>query len=634
MNLAQKLIASHLVEGEMTAGEEIAIGIDQTLTQDATGTMCYLEFEAIGVPRVKTKLSVSYVDHQLIQNDFKNADDHRYLQNVAAKYGILFSRPGNGICHQVHLERFGVPGQTLLGTDSHTPTCGALGMLAIGAGGLDVAVAMAGAPFYLRMPRVRGIELGGELQPWVTAKDVIFELLRRLTVTGGVGWIMEYFGAGVKTLEVTERATIANMGAELGATTSIFPSDELTRRFLRAQQREQDFSFQLPDEAQTYDELMRIDLTDLGPLIACPDSPDNVVPVREVAGAKVDQVAVGSCTNSSFQDIMTVAAILKGKTVHPRVSLSISPGSRQVLEMAARSGALADLIASGARVLEASCGPCADMGQAPPSGGVSVRSFNRNFPGRCGTVDAGVYLASPALCAAIALAGEIVDPRGDFEAVRFEPPAEYPADDRMIVPPAADPAAVEVRRGPNIKPVPTREALREPLHGQVLIKLGDNVSTDHIIPAGAEVLPLRSNVPASAKFIFNRVDPSFVQRAERLGGGFVLAGQNYGQGSSREIAALGPMHLGVGAVLAKSFARIHMANLANFGIAPLTFTDPADYERVSDGDELEVSGLASDDVTVRNRTSGTELRMALDLAPRQREILLAGGLLNLVGREE
>ncbi|MBV8719804.1 MAG: aconitate hydratase [Chloroflexi bacterium] len=631
MNLAQKILAAHLVEGKLEPGEEIAIRIDQTLTQDATGTATYLQFEAMGVPRVRTRFSVSYVDHQLMQADFKNADDHLYLQDVAAKYGIYYSRPGNGICHQVHLERFGVPGETLLGSDSHTPMCGALGMLALGAGGLDVATAMAGAPYYLRMPRILGVELVGELSPWVSAKDVIFELLRQLTVKGGVGWLLEYFGPGVASLSVTERATIANMGAELGATTSLFPSDEVTRRFLRAQQREQHFSPQSADPDSTYDRVIAVNLSALEPLIAQPGSPDAVVPIHAAAGTPVDQVAVGSCTNSSFQDLATIASVLRGRAIHPRVSMMVSPGSRQVYEMAARSGILTDLIASGARILESGCGPCAGMGGAPSTGGVSVRSFNRNFPGRSGTVDAGVYLASPAVCAAVALAGEIVDPRELGDPVAFEPPEAYVVDDRMVLPPPEDPATVVIRRGPNIQPIPTRPPLQEPLRGQVLIKLGDNISTDQIIQAGMETLPLRSNVPASAQYVFRRVDPTFVERAQQLGGGFILAGNNYGQGSSREIAALGPMYLGIKAVLARSFARIHAANLANFGIVPLTFLDPADYDAVDTGDDLEVVGIRESVAVVHNRTRRTTLRMRIDLAPRAHNAMLAGGLLTYIG---
>jgi aconitate hydratase len=526
-----------------------------------------------------------------------------------------------------------VPGETLVGSDSHTPMCGALGMIALGAGGLDVATAMAGAPYYFKMPRILGVELVGKLSPWVSAKDINFQLLQQLTVKGGIGWLLEYFGPGVASLDVTERATVANMGAELGATSSIFPSDDNTRRFLHAQQREQDFSPESADVDCSYDRVITVDLTALEPLIAQPGSPDAIVPIAEVAGTLVDQVAVGSCTNSSFQDLATIASILRGRIVHPRVSMVVNPGSRQVYEMAARSGILADLIGSGVRILESGCGPCAGMGAAPPSGGVSVRSYNRNFPGRSGTVDAGVYLASPAVCAAIALAGEIVDPRGLSEAVTFEPPEAYTVDDRMVVPPSSNPEAITVRRGPNIKPIPTRPPLREPLVGQVLIKLGDNISTDQIIQAGMETLPLRSNVPASAEYVFRRVDPTFVERAQQLSGGFIVAGDNYGQGSSREIAALGPMYLGIKAVLAKSFARIHAANLANVGIVPLTFSSTSDYDALDAGDELELVGIASEVASVRNLTRGTTLRMRIDLAPRARNAMLAGGLLSYIGQQ-
>jgi predicted aconitate hydratase len=638
MNLTHKLIKAHLVSGEMTPGAEIALQIDQTLTQDATGTLCYLQFEAIGVPRVRTKLSVSYVDHQLLQADFRNADDHAYLQDIAAKYGILYSRPGNGICHQVHLERFAAPGQTLLGTDSHTPTCGGMGMLALGAGGLDVAIAMAGSPYVMRMPKVLGVELQGRLQPGVTAKDIIFEILRRLTVKGGIGRILEYYGPGVAGLEVPERGTIANMGAELGATTSLFPSDSRTRAYLKRQGREADFTAQRADPGAAYDEHLRLDLDQLAPLIACPDSPDNVCEVQQVAGTPVDQVAVGSCTNSSYADLMTVAELLKGRKVHPRVNLVVSPGSKQVYQMIARNGALAELIAAGARILESSCGPCAGMGQVPNSGGVSVRSFNRNFPGRSGGTDNRVYLASPAVCAATAVAGAITDPRDVGHGRQFHLPARYIIDDSGLLPPAADPDAVQIRRGPNIKPLPTRGRLEEAIAGEVLIKLGDNISTDTILPAGAQVLPLRSNVPAIAEFVFRYVDPTFVERAKAKAGGIIIAAQNYGQGSSREHAAICPMYLGVKAILAKSFARIHHDNLVNFGVVPLTFVDEADYEAIEAGDLLEVRDIrrliqeGANKLDVRNVSKGTIIPAQLHLLPRLRNILLAGGLLNFVGQ--
>ncbi|MBI3329795.1 MAG: aconitate hydratase [Nitrospinae bacterium] len=637
MNLTQKLIRSHLVSGDMTPGTEIALRIDQTLTQDALGTLCYLQFEAMGVPRVRTQLSVSYVDHNMLQADFRNADDHAYLQDVAAKYGIYYSRPGNGICHQVHLERFAVPGQTLLGTDSHTPTCGGIGSLAIGAGGLDIAIAMAGSPYVLRMPKVLGVELRGRLQPGVTAKDIIFEILRRLTVKGGMGRVLEYYGAGIATLEVPERSTITNMGAELGATTSIFPSDNRTRAYLKRQGREVDFSALRPDPDAAYDEQLCVDLDTLEPLIACPDSPDKVCAVREVAGTLVDQVAVGSCTNSSYADLMTVTELLKGRKVHPRVSMVVSPGSSQVYQMIARNGALAELIAAGARILESACGPCAGMGQVPSSGAVSVRSFNRNFPGRSGGTDNHVYLASPAVCAATAIAGEITDPRDLGRLRRFHLPARYLVDDNAILRPASDPEAVHIRRGPNIKPLPTRGRLEDSLGGEVLIKLADNISTDTILPAGAQVLPLRSNIPAISDYLFRYVDPSFVERAKAKGRGIIVAGHNYGQGSSREHAAICPMYLGVKAILAKSFARIHHDNLVNFGVVPLTFAEESDYDAIEPGDKLEVHDMrqlleaGASALEVRNSTKGTTITTRVNLLPRLRKVLLAGGLLNFVG---
>ena len=638
MNLTQKLIKSHLISGDMTPGAEIALRIDQTLTQDALGTLCYLQFEAMGVPRVRTKLSVSYVDHQLLQADFRNADDHAYLQDIAAQYGIYYSRPGNGICHQVHLERFAAPGDILLGTDSHTPTCGGMGMLAIGAGGLDVAVAMAGSPYVLRMPKVLGVELLGRLPSGVTAKDIIFEILQRLTVKGGLGRILEYHGPGVVSLEVPERGTIANMGAELGATTSVFPSDRRTRAYLKRQGRGAAYLAQQPDPDATYDEHVRVDLEQIEPLIACPDSPDNVCPVRQVAGTTVDQVAVGSCTNSSYADLMAVAEILKGRKVHPHVNLVVSPGSKQVYQMIARNGALADPIAAGARILESACGPCAGMGQVPPSGGVSVRSFNRNFPGRSGGTDNRVYLASPAVCAASAIAGEITDPRDLGTPRRFRLPTRYIVDDSGILPPAPEPAQVQIRRGPNIKPLPTRGPLADSIAGEVLIKLGDNISTDTILPAGAQVLPLRSNIPAIAEFVFHYPDPGFVARAKAKGGGIIVAAQNYGQGSSREHAAMCPMYLGVKAILAKSFARIHHDNLVNFGVVPLTFAHEADYDAIELGDELEMRDIGQQvrdgagTLDIVNLSKGATITTHLNLLPRLRQILFAGGLLNFVGQ--
>lgn len=634
-NLVQKVIGEHLVSGEMAAGQEIAIRIDQTLTQDATGTMAYLQFEAMGVPRVKTKLSVSYVDHNTLQTGFENADDHRFLQTVAAKHGIHFSRPGNGICHQVHLERFGVPGMTLLGSDSHTPTGGGIGMIAIGAGGLDVAVAMGGGPFYLNMPKVVQIKLSGQLQPWVSAKDVILEVLRIMSVKGGVGKIVEYTGAGVKTLTVPERATITNMGAELGATTSIFPSDEITREFLMAQGREQDWQLLEADPDAVYDETIEINLSELEPMVAQPHSPDSIASVREVGPIEVQQAAIGSCTNSSYTDLMRVAGILKGKKVHPGTSLVISPGSKQVFEMLARNGALADIIAAGARILESACGPCIGMGQSPSSGAVSVRTFNRNFEGRSGTADAGIYLASPEVAAATALKGVLTDPRelGDFTAISL--PEKFLIDDSMVLPPAEDPNSITVLRGPNIKPLPVNTDLPAQVNGAALLRVGDNITTDHIMPAGAKILPLRSNIPAISQYVFAGVDPTFADRAKAAGGGFVVGGQNYGQGSSREHAALAPMYLGVKAVITKSFARIHRANLVNFGILPLTFANEADYNKVEQGDQLAIAAdtLSNVELTVKNITKGTEFKVRHDLTDRQSAIVLAGGLLNYTKKQ-
>ncbi|HEY7677875.1 MAG TPA: aconitate hydratase [Candidatus Methylomirabilis sp.] len=633
-SVAQKVIASHLISGKMVAGEEIGLRIDQTLTQDATGTMAYLQFEALGLPRVRTRLSVSYVDHNMLQAGFENADDHRYLQSVAARYGITFSRPGNGICHQVHLERFAVPGETLLGADSHTVTAGGLGMLAIGAGGLDVAVAMGGGPFYLPMPKIVRVYLTGRLAGWAAAKDVILEVLRRLTVKGGVGKIMEYAGPGAATLSVPERGTITNMGAELGATTSIFPSDEQTRRYLAAQGREAAWKPLAADPDATYDEEIAIDLGQLQPMVAKPSSPDSVVPVSEVAGTKVAQVCVGSCTNSSYRDLMTVARILKGKTVHPSVSLTVTPGSKQVYTLIARNGALADLIAAGARILESACGPCIGMGQAPPTGGISVRSFNRNFPGRSGTPNDLVYLASPAVCAVAALRGEFPDPStlGGLPEVPALP-EEIPSDDNLLVPPAPEPERVGIVRGPNIAPLPRRGPMEATLEGQVLLKLGDNITTDHIMPAGAKVLPLRSNVPAISEYVFERVDATFPRRAKEAGGGVLVGGTNYGQGSSREHAALAPMYLGVRAVLAKSFARIHRANLINFGILPLLMDPPSGYDGVAPGDRIVIEDVKGQlgrgtAVQVRNVTKRTTIVARHDLTPRERDVLLAGGMLN------
>ena len=638
-NLVQKILEEHLVEGRLGAGEEIGVKIDQTLTQDATGTMAYLQFEAMNIARVKTRLSVSYVDHIMLQTGFENADDHRFLQSIAAKHGIYFSRPGNGICHQVHLERFAEPGATLLGSDSHTPTSGGMGSLAMGAGGLDVAVALGGGAFYLTTPKVVGVELRGRLQPWVTAKDIILEMLRRLTVKGGVGRIFEYYGEGVSQLSVPERGTITNMGAELGATTSIFPSDQRTLDYLRAQGRERAWKPMAADSGAAYDERVVIELDQLEPLIAQPSSPDNVTLVRDAKGLKVEQVAVGSCTNSSFHDLMIVSAVLRGRVVHPNVSMVVTPGSRQVFEMVARAGGLADMISAGARILESACGPCIGMGQAPPTGAASVRSFNRNFPGRSGTPNDRVYLASPETAAACAIRGVITDPRdlGDYPEIRW--PEKFLLDDRLVLPPAEKPESVEIIRGPNIKPLPQAKPLDGTLAGKILIKVGDNISTDHIMPAGAKILPLRSNIPAISEYVFAYVDPDFVKRAKSAGGGFIVGGSNYGQGSSREHAALAPMSLGVKAVIAKSFARIHWANLVNFGILPLVFAGEADYDRLNPDDDLEISEVrralaTGDPLRARNLTQGYEFPVRCSLSERQRQVLLAGGLLNFVRSQQ
>ncbi len=632
--LAQKCIRDHLVSGEMTVGSEIGLRIDQTLTQDATGTMAYLEFEAMGIPRVKTELSVAYIDHNTLQTGFENADDHRYIQSVCKKHGLYFSRPGNGICHQVHLERFGVPGKTLIGSDSHTPTGGGIGMLAFGAGGLDVAVAMGGGTYYITMPKMVRINLTGKLSPWVTAKDVILEVLRRLTVKGGVGKIIEYGGPGVKTLSVPERATITNMGAELGASTSIFPSDEITRQFMEAQGRGEQWVPLAPDEDAQYDEIVEIDLSSLEPLAACPHSPDAVKPVSELSGRKVTQCCIGSCTNSSLLDMLKVAAVLKGHTVHPNVSLSIAPGSKQVYNMLAEDGALADLIAAGARILECACGPCIGMGQSPNSGGVSLRTFNRNFEGRSGTADAQVYLVSPEVAAVAALTGEITDPRTFGEAPQVTLPEKFLINDNMIVPPAPveEMDEVVIERGPNIKPFPSNQPLPESIEAPVLLKVGDNITTDHIMPAGAKILPLRSNIPAISEHCFVRVDESFPARCKAAGKGIIVGGVNYGQGSSREHAALAPLYLGIKAVIVKSFARIHVANLINAGILPLTFQNPDDYDKISQGDELCLPDVrtrlhSGAPLELVNRTTGETYPLAANFSQRQIRILLAGGLL-------
>jgi len=633
MNLAEKIISAHLVEGKMKTGEDIAIKIDQTLTQDATGTMSYLQFEALGLKKVKTELSVSYVDHNMLQSGFENADDHKYLQSVANKYGIYFSRPGNGICHQVHLERFGVPGKTLLGSDSHTPTGGGIGMLAMGAGGLDVAVAMGGGAFFLKMPEVVNIYLTGKLKPFVTAKDIILEVLRVLTVKGGLGRVIEYGGPGVKALTVPQRATITNMGAELGATTSVFPSDENTKAFMKLQKRVKDYRPLEADPDAKYSKTIKIDLNKLEPLIAKPHSPDNVVKVKSLKKVKVDQVCIGSCTNSSVADLMMTAALFKKAKVHPEVSCTISPGSKQVLEVVADNGCLTNIIAAGARIIESGCGPCIGMGQAPSSGAVSVRSFNRNFPGRSGTKDAQVYLASVETCVAAAVTGYITDPRELGKYPKLHLPDKIKIDDSGIIPPSKSPAKVKILRGPNIAPLPINEPMASTLEGVVLLKTGDNITTDHIMPAGAKILPLRSNIPAIAEYVYHYHDPDFVARAKESGGGFIVGGDNYGQGSSREHAALAPMYLGLKMVLTKSFARIHLANLINFGILPLTFANPADYDKVAQGDKLQLP-MVSDiiktgaDLTVKNLTKNIDIPVTYKLTPRQVAIVRAGGLLN------
>jgi aconitate hydratase len=618
----------------MKPGQEIAISIDQTLTQDATGTLAYLELEAMGIERVASELSVSYVDHNTLQTGHENADDHLYLRTIAARYGIFFSPPGNGICHQVHLERFGAPGKTLLGTDSHTPTAGGLGMLAIGAGGLDVALAMAGRPFFLFMPEVVGIDLSGHLASWVSAKDVILEVLRKLSVKGGVGKVLEYTGTGVKGLSVPERSTITNMGAELGATSSLFPSDEETRRFLQAQGREDKWGPLAADGDASYAGELAIDLGQLEPLLALPHSPDHVRPVAQSAGVKVHQVIIGSCTNSSYEDLARIAEVLKGRRVHPEVDLAIAPGSRQVLQLLAQKGALTHLIASGARILESACGPCIGMGQAPPSGGVSIRTFNRNFQGRSGTPDAEVYLCSPETAVASALAGEITDPRSLGEEIRIPRPRHFFAGVELIVPPPRHPEQVQVIRGPNIQPLPEFPPLPPQIAGEVLIKVGDDITTDAILPAGARILPLRSNVPAIAEFTFCGLDPSFAARAREKGGGIIAARANYGQGSSREHAALAPRFLGVRAVVAVSFARIHLANLINFGVVPLLFASPGDYDRIDQGDQVMIQwGDFTGEIILHNETKKTAIALTHHLLPREIVILRAGGVLNQIKAE-
>ena len=636
LTLTEKILKAHLVDGEFVKGQEIGIRIDQTLTQDATGTMAYLEYEAMGVPRVRTEKSVAYIDHNTLQSGFENADDHRFIGSVCKKHGIYFSRPGNGICHQVHLERFGIPGKTLIGSDSHTPTGGGIGMIAIGAGGLDVAVAMGGGAYYITYPKIVKVNLTGKLSPWVSAKDVILEVLRRMSVKGGVGKVIEYCGEGVKTLTVPERATITNMGAELGATTSIFPSDETTLAFLKAQDRADVWSELKADDDAVYDEQIDIDLSQIVPLAACPHSPDNVKSVNEIGKLKIDQVCIGSCTNSSYVDMMKVAHILKGKTVDSSVSLAIAPGSKQVLNMIAENGALADMIAAGARILESACGPCIGMGQSPNSKGVSLRTFNRNFEGRSGTKDGQIYLVSPEMAAVSALTGYLTDPRTLGDMPEFKLPEHFKINDNMVVPPAdeADMDSVEVLRGPNIKPFPQTSPLDDSIDCQVSLKVGDNITTDHIMPAGAKILPLRSNIPAISQHCFTVCDEDFPRRAKNMGKSIIVGGSNYGQGSSREHAALAPLYLGIKAVLVKSFARIHRANLINAGILPLTFVNEADYDKINQGDEIVLADVRADveadmsKLTVVNKTTGVEIPVLCELTGRTKDIILAGGLLD------
>ena len=635
MTIGQKLIKSHLVSGEMIPGTEIGLRIDQTLTQDATGTMAYLEFEAMGVERVRTELSVAYIDHNTLQTGFENADDHRFIQSVAKKRGLLFSKPGNGICHQIHLERFGKPGKTLIGSDSHTPTGGGIGMLAIGAGGLDVAVAMGGGTYYTTMPKMTLIRLSGKLSPWVGAKDIILEVLRIMSVKGGVGKIIEYGGEGVKTLSVPERATITNMGAELGATTSVFPSDEITKSFLKAQGREEDWSELKPDPDAKYDEIIDIDLSALEPMAAMPHMPDNVKKVSEIGNIEISQVCIGSCTNSSLLDLLKVAAILKGKKVAPNVSLTISPGSMQVLNMLSLDGALSDILGAGARLLECACGPCIGMGQSPQSKGVSLRTFNRNFEGRSGTADAGIYLVSPEVAAASALTGCLTDPRTLGEMPEIKLPERFIINDNMIEKPASveEADSVEIKYGPTIKPFPTSVELPESIEAPAILKVGDNITTDHIMPAGAKILPYRSNIPYLSNFCFRQCDEKFSERCKAAGKGFIIGGANYGQGSSREHAALVPLYLGIKAVIAKSFARIHCANLINAGIMPFTFADGSDYDRIDTDDVLALEGIREKiadgkPVTLKNLTKGEEYALNYDYSDRQTAMILAGGLLN------
>lgn len=636
MTIAEKIIKAHLVEGETVKGSDIGLRIDQTLTQDATGTMAYLEFEAMGVPRVKTERSVAYIDHNTLQTGFENADDHRFIGSVAKKHGIYFSRPGNGICHQVHLERFGIPGKTLIGSDSHTPTCGGIGMLAFGAGGLDVAVAMGGGAYHITMPKMVRVNLTGKLRDYVSAKDVILEVLRIMSVKGGVGKIVEYGGEGVKTLSVPERATITNMGAELGASTSVFPADDITKAFMEAQGRGGDFTEIKADDDAVYDEIINIDLSALKPLAAMPHMPDNVKSVAEIGGIKVDQVLIGSCTNSSLRDMLRVAAMLKGKTVHPDVSVAVAPGSKQVFNMLAQCGALGDIISAGVRVLECACGPCIGMGQSPNSGGISLRTFNRNFEGRSGTADGQIYLVSPETAAASALTGVLTDPTTLGRADEIIMPDKFLVNDNMIVKPVdeKDMDSVEILRGPNIKPFPVIGALGDSISAKAVLKVGDNITTDHIMPAGAKILPYRSNIPYLSQFCFKQCDENFAEHCKQAGSGIIVGGSNYGQGSSREHAALVPLYLGIKAVVTKSFARIHVANLINAGIIPLVFKNETDYDKIGVNDELELNGIrdaiasGAEEFSLTDKTTGESIPVKLDFSKRQRDMLLAGGLLN------
>jgi aconitate hydratase len=635
LNLAKKIMKKHLISGVMESGSEMSVIIDQTLTQDTTGTLAYLQFEKLNIPKVKTKLSASYVDHNMLQTGFENADDHRYLQEVAAKYGVFFSKPGNGICHQVHRERFGIPGQTLLGSDSHTQTCGGLGMLGIEGSGLDVAMAMAGQPFYLNMPKILGVYLTGKLKPWVSGKDVILEMLRLLTIKGGIGKIIEYYGPGVKSLSIHDRFTIANMGAELGAISSLFPSDQKTKEYLKAQTREKDWKKLLADENAKYDEELKLNLDELQPMIAQPQSPDNVVKVKDIEGIPISQVCIGSCANSAFHDLAIAAQILKDKKVHPNVSFTLTPGSKQVFEMISKAGILEIFISAGARILESACGPCIGMGSAPASNSVSLRSFNQNFEGKSGTTNAKVYLASTEVCTASAITGVISDPsRLNKRSIKVIEPKKYIINDNMIIPPPRKVDNIEIMRGPNIRPLPEFEPLQQLIAGKILIKVEDNITTDHIVPTGSKIFHLRSNIPAISEHVFVRIDPNFPRRAKDLQGGIIIGGNNYGQGSSREHAALAPRYLGVKAVLSKSFSRIHQGNLINFGILPLTFKEPSDYVYFSQGDDIEIPNIRSliekgDPLKVTNKTNGKHIHVNYNLTSRQKEIILAGGVLNL-----